>query len=76
MCVSQTLGHVGERFIEATVEPPTQVDPETVIVTTELKAARCHILVATGMSLYYTNPNRLPRRITGRTCLIGPYRNR
>jgi hypothetical protein len=76
VCVFQTQGHAGERFIEATVEPPNQVDPPTVLVTSELKAGRCHVVVATTMLLHYTNPDRRQRIITGRTCLLGPYKNR
>jgi hypothetical protein len=76
VCVLQLQGQAGERFIEATVEPPNQVDPPTALVTSELKAGRCHVVVATTMILYYTNPDRRPRVIAGRTCLLGPYKNR
>jgi hypothetical protein len=76
VCVVQVQGQAGERFIETALEPPTRVDPPTIVATTELRAGRCHILVASTMVLHYTNPDRQRRRITGRTCLLGPYRNR
>lgn len=76
VCVTQLQGQAGERFIESALAPPTRVDPPTIIATTELKAGRCHILVASTMVLHYTNPDRQQRRIAGRICLLGPYRDR
>jgi hypothetical protein len=76
VCVVQLQGQAGERFIETALAAPTRVDPPTIVTTTELKAGRCHVVVASTMVLHYTNPDRQRRRIAGRTCLLGPYRDR